>query len=258
MAVSSVIAPGLEFISADWPAAANIHAGTTTRSGGVSVGACQGLNLATHVQDKAEHVARNREILATALQLPGEPHWLNQVHSARVIRPGEDADLTADAACTDQPGVVCAVLTADCLPVLFTDREGTCVGIAHAGWRGLHAGVISATLDMMLAPGGCKRPRSWSGWGRRSARRHSRLAPRWSRLLSPEHPANASAFTPSRPDHWLGDIYRLARLELAQAGVTQVYGGGLCTFSEPERFYSYRRDGETGRIASLIWMGTPG
>jgi len=253
MAVSSRTGSEIEIIAADWPAAAHIHACTTTRKGGVSRGVYQGLNLATHVHDDAGHVARNREILAHQLKLPAEPVWLNQVHSARVIRVDATTDLTADAACTDQPGAVCAVLTADCLPVFFTDAAGSCVGIAHAGWRGLHAGVISATLEMMQTlAASAGEIMVWLGpaIGPNAFEVGAEVV----EAFSSKNPANSAAFTRTDADHWLCDIYRLARTELALAGVEQVYGGGLCTHGDAGRFYSWRREGETGRMASLIWM----
>ena len=240
-----------------WPAPPTVRALTTTRVGGESSGPYASFNLATHVGDDPRQVAENRAALCARLGLPAEPTWLTQVHGTGVVDagalPGADGAPVADASVTDRPGPVCAVLTADCLPVLFCTRDGSRVGAAHAGWRGLSAGVLEATLAALGHPPA--EVLAWLGPG---------IGPRAYEVgevvrgafLAPD-PGTADAFTPSgRPGHWLADMYALARRRLARAGVEEVHGGGLCTYEDGERFYSYRRDGVTGRIATLVWIGT--
>ena len=221
----------------------------TTRAGGVSQAPWAGLNLGDHVDDDPAHVAANRARLRQ--QLPAEPGWLRQVHSARVVELGLEPNPEADAAFTRQPGQVCAVLTADCLPVLFCDRAGSVVAAAHAGWRGLAGGVLETTVAaLQVAPGEVL---AWMG---------AAIGPQAFQVgddvreaFVAQHPESAAAFVPQpEPGKWLADIYALARIRLRQAGVGTIFGGGLCTFNEPDRFYSYRRDGVTGRMASLIWL----
>ena len=244
----------LEIIRPDWPAPDRVHAASTTRLGGVSCGSYQGLNLASHVADDNFHVMKNRELLRQALDLPGEPLWLNQVHSARVVAADKvgaaDFDLCGDAAWSVQSETICAVLTADCLPLLLCDLAGTRVASVHAGWRGLHAGVISSAIAAMSVPG--EQLMVWLG---------PAIGPQAFEVgadvlaaFTAKHPDYTQAFQQTDAEHWLCDIYRLAGIELEQAGVSQIYGGELCTWSDSHRFYSYRRDGVTGRMASLIWL----
>lgn len=244
----------LELIQADWPAPARVHALTTTRCGGVSRGAYQGLNLASHVADEPAQVVRNRELLASALSLPAEPLWLNQIHSTRVLAApalslDSAGDLTADAAWSDQPGRVCAVLTADCLPLLFCDRAATRVASSHAGWRGLLAGVIRSTV---AALGPADQLMVWLGPA--IGAEAFEVGAEVFTAFRDKHPDYAQAFRQTDTRHWLCDVYALARIELQQLGLSHIYGGGLCTLSDARRFYSYRRDGVTGRMASLIWL----
>ena len=222
----------------------------TTREGGVSSPPWDSLNLGDHVGDDAAHVAENRARLR--VQLPAEPAWLKQIHGATVVDAGSDV-LTADASVTRQAGCVCAVLTADCLPVLFCDRAGRVVAAAHAGWRGLAQGVLEATVAAMQVPPG--EVLAWMG---------AAIGPRAFEVgddvrlaFVTQHPEAAAAFVPDPsgvPGKWLADIYQLARIRLNRVGVQEIYGGGRCTFNEADRFYSYRRDGVTGRMASLIWL----
>lgn len=244
----------LPVIRPDWIAPRNIHALVTTRAGGVSKPPFDSLNLATHVGDDPAAVAENRRILRQKLDLPAEPVWLDQVHGTTVCDEHACAEKRrADAAYTERPGVVLAVLTADCLPVFFASRDGCEIGVAHAGWRGLEAGVLEATLDHFKA---------------RSADIIAWLGP----AISPvafevggdvreafvaRDPAAVSAFVPSTSGRWLADLYALARQRLAARGVHAVFGGNFCTHREVGRFFSYRRDGVTGRMASLIWRTEP-
>jgi YfiH family protein len=241
----------IELIVPEWPAPPQVHACTTTRSGGVSLPPYDTLNLATHVGDDALAVAENRRHLHEQLQLPAEPRWLNQVHgtcaadAALVIEPCE-----ADASHTTLPGVVCAVLTADCLPVLLCDRSGTKVAAVHAGWRGLQAGVIEQTVRAMNLPG--EELLAWLGPAIGSDA--FEVGEEVREAFVAVDAQTAHAFRPSPQGRWLADLYVLAHRRLATVGVTQVYGGDHCTFSEAQLFYSYRREGRTGRMASLIWI----
>ncbi len=236
------------WLPADWPAPAGVHAATSLREGGVSPAPWASLNLARHVGDDPDRVAENRRRLG----LPAEPIWLDQVHGTGVIRadavaPGETP--RADAAWTDRPGTICVVLTADCLPVLFCDRAGTRVAAAHAGWRGLAAGVLEATVSALGCPGHALL--AWLGPAIGPEAYEVDAAVR-AAFLDTDSGA-ATAFRPVRPGHWRLDLYALARRRLERLGVT-VSGGDHCTFSEADRFYSYRRDGRTGRMASVIWF----
>lgn len=239
------------WLPAQWPAASHVHAGTTTRVGGVSCGAFAGFNLATHVEDDPQAVQQNQQLLQTLLQLPSAPIWLTQVHGKVVVAAHEVSDLVAaDASFTDRTNVVCAVLTADCLPVFFTDVQGRYVAIAHAGWRGLVQGILTATLESM--PVACEQILVWLGPG---------IGPTAFEVGEDVYAAftqrasiYAQAFVRKNADHWWLNAYAAARLELQQAGVKAVYGGELCTNSDARRFYSYRRDHHTGRMASLIWL----
>ena len=246
----------LDLITPEWPAPANIHAATSTRTGGVSREPFDSLNIGGHVGDEAGSVATNRQRLAEALLLPEKPHWLSQVHGTSVVSldNGSIGLPEGDASMTQEPGCVCAVLTADCLPVLFCDRAGTRVAAAHAGWRGLAAGVLESTVKALGVPG--DEILVWLGpaIGSQSFEVGEEVV----QAFVKQNPEAAGAFVPSgdanREGHWLADLYQLARIRLKNNGVTSVFGGGLCTFDDKERFFSFRRDGETGRMASLIWM----
>ncbi|MCO6414248.1 MAG: peptidoglycan editing factor PgeF [Thiogranum sp.] len=235
----------------EWPAAMHVKAVSTTRAGGVSVPPYAGLNLAGHVGDAPEAVAENRARLQQSLQLPQTPLWLNQVHGNRVVdaaavAPGAEGD----ASYSSEAGVVCAVLTADCLPVLFCDRRGSRVAAAHAGWRGLAAGVLEATVAALdTAPGELM---AWLGPA--IGPRHFEVGDEVRHVFIDQQSAAHAAFTAGPDGRWMADLYRLARLRLQAAGVDAVYGGRFCTYAERDRFYSYRRDGVTGRMASLIWL----
>lgn len=235
----------------DWPVPANVRSLITTRSGGVSAAPYAGLNLGDHVGDNPEHVTQNRILLNA--HLPAEPKWLKQVHGIAVA----DACATgaeADASVAFQADEVCAVLTADCLPVLLCDQSGTVVGAAHAGWRGLLNGVIEATTATMKVPSSSLLAYLGPAIGPQAFEVGEEVRA----AFVAADPEAASAFVPSdrQPEtqRWLADIYWLARLRLEKLGVAEVYGGGLCTYTDVERFFSYRRDGVTGRMASLIWL----
>lgn len=245
----------MEIIEADWPAPAQVRALCTTRGGGVSDGPFASLNLAEHVGDAAAAVARNRERLRRELGLPSEPGWLTQVHGCGVARVGRDPrGGEADAAIGDGPGQVCAVMTADCLPVLLCDVDGSIVAAVHAGWRGLAAGVIEVAVRRMgVAP---DRLMAWLGPA--IGPTAFEVGDEVRACFLAADAAVEDAFRRSPNGRWLADLYALARRRLAAIGVESVSGGGLCTFSEPRRFFSYRRDGVTGRMASVIWLDSTG
>lgn len=238
----------MNWIKPDWPLPAQVHAATTLRGGGVSVGGYASLNPAGHVNDDPQHVLANRRIVKEMLELPAEPVWLQQVHGIVVVQADQVHGLPeADASFTDQAATVCAVLTADCLPVLFCGDDGATLAAAHAGWRGLRAGVIEQTLSAMQ----CREVSVWLGPA--IGPQNFEVGDEVREAFVSGRAAAAEAFTSNGPGKWLADIYRLARLQLVELGVERVYGGGFCTVADA-RFYSYRRDGAaTGRMASLIW-----
>ncbi len=243
--------PSGAFVLPEWPARETIGALTTTRRGEHRPGPYGGFNLALHVGDDPEAVLANRGALVSRLGLPRSPCWLHQVHGARVIDAADaGADPEADGAWTSVPGVACAVLSADCLPILLCDRAGTRVAALHCGWRGIAKGVIAAGIAALARP-----PDGLLAWlgpaigaGRYEVDEPVRDA------FTASSGCLAEAFSPSRPGHWHLDLYRAAHLSLGTLGVRAVYGGGYCTHAEPDRFYSHRRDGTTGRMASLIWL----
>ena len=245
-----------DWIVPDWPAPVRVQARMTTRDGGVSTGPWAGssgggLNLGLGSGDDPTAVLRNRRLVAD--RLPSEPAWLRQVHGTAAVdlsQPVEDP-IIADASFTATAGRVCAILVADCLPVLFTDRRGSRVAAAHAGWRGLAGGVLESTLVASgLAP---DETLAWIGPAigptRFEVGDDVRLA-----FVVDAVPAAAACFAPLGAGKWLADLPRLARLRLEAAGVSAIHASGLCTASDRDRFYSYRRDGTTGRQAALIWL----
>lgn len=232
----------------DWPAPATVRACVTTRTGGMSVPPFDSFNLGDHVGDDPSAVAWNRQHLQGLLGC--RPVWLNQVHSSTAIKAVAGSCATADASWSDVPGEACAVLTADCLPVLFCNRAGTRVAAAHAGWRGLAGGVLETTLDALAVP--AEELLVWLGPAIGPAA--FEVGPEVREAFVAQHVDAAEAFTPSRnAGRFMADLYQLARIRLAAVGVDAVYGGGLCTFSDA-RFYSYRRAACTGRFASLVWI----
>lgn len=245
------------WLGPDWPAPHRVRAVFTLRRGGVSVGPYASLNVGAHVADAPQAVAENRRRVAATLNLPTDPAWLMQVHGNQVIRLGAQPppDLAADAAVTAAAGRVCVIQVADCLPVLFAARDGSAVGAAHAGWRGLAAGVLERTVAALRVPPG--ELLAWVGPGIGAANFEVGSEVR-DTFVSTAGAARAAevqaAFTANARGRWQCDLVALARLRLAACGVTAIHGGRWCTFGDAENFFSYRRDGQTGRMAALIWL----
>ena len=243
------------WIDARWPAPAQVRGFTTLRHGlGVSAPPFDRFNLGLRAGDEADAVQRNRALLAEHARLPSTPCWLRQVHGTHVHRFDAPAaeEVEADASVTSEPGVVLAILTADCLPVLFCADDGREVGGAHAGWRGLAAGVLETTLvAMRTAP---DRVHAWLGPAA-GPQAYEIGQDVFDAFVSRDADAE-SAFAATRPGHWRVDLYELARRRLQAAGMTpdRIHGGGMCTISEPQRFFSHRRDQRGGRMASLVWI----
>jgi len=240
----------IEVLRPEWPAPERVGALMSTRAGGVSSGVYAALNLGDHVGDRADVVAANRQRLGALV--PATPRWLNQVHGIKVVDVARVANgHEADAGICREPGVACAVMTADCLPVLFCNRAGTVVAAAHAGWRGLCHGIIEATVaamddapsDIMVWLGAAIGPNAFEvGDEVRAA-------------FVAADPEAARAFMSGRMGgKWMADLYTLARQRLVRAGVQRVFGGDCCTYTDSARFFSYRRDGKTGRMAAVIWL----
>ncbi len=243
------LAPGL-FVP-DWPAPPGVRVVTTGRTGGQSRAPFDTFNLATHVGDDPAAVAANRARLRQVAALPSEPRWLEQVHGVAVVDAGAKVMHVpqADGAWSDRAGVVCAVMTADCLPVLLCDRAGHQVAAVHAGWRGLLAGVIEAAVARF--DGGGEAVLAWLGPA--IGPTAFEVGDEVRAAFVARDGAAAAAFAPSSGGRWYADLFLLARQRLHGCGVAAIHGGGDCTFSQPDRYYSYRRDGTTGRMASLIW-----
>ena len=242
--------PATHWLEPEWKLP-GVRVLSTLRPGGVSRGPYSGLNLALHVGDDAAQVVENRRLLRQAAGLPAEPLWLEQVHGCEVVvHRGPGPAPRADAAVAFEAGQVCAVMTADCLPVVFADVEGGCVGVAHAGWRGLASGVLEATLVALAVPPG--QLVAWLGPAISQAAFEVGSEVRAAFL---QRSADfAPCFLPNERGRLQADIYGLARRELARLGIGRVSGGGQCTYGEPERFYSYRREATTGRMATLAWL----
>ncbi len=233
----------------DWPAPPNVKALQTTRNGGASVAPYASLNLGSHVGDNPLVVARNRMLLAPLL--PSEPVWLNQVHGIKVADAGNAGCLPeADASISTHPGAVCVVMTADCLPILLCDEQGTVVGAAHAGWRGLCDGVIEATVQKMAVPAATL----MASLGPAIGPSAFEVGDEVRAAFIAQDPQAALAFKAGATGKWMADIFLLATQRLLALGISRIYGGGVCTYSDSEQYYSYRRDGVTGRMASLIWL----
>lgn len=241
--------PTLELIRPDWPAPDNIRALTTTRNGGLSKPPYDSFNIADHVGDKRGKVEKNRARLIDELNLPVKPLWLKQVHGTKVAKAGKDKrGVEADAA-VGKRGVI-AIQTADCLPVLMCTRGGKKIAGAHAGWRGLAGGVLERTFGAMSTEP--EKVMVWLGPAIGPDKFEVGDEVR-DTFISHSHIAEDAFKTSDEKGKWLADIYMLARQRLRAAGVTDIYGGDFCTVTDSERFFSYRRDGDTGRMVSLIW-----
>lgn len=233
----------------NWPAPKKIKAFSSTRIGGVSQGVYQGLNLGAHVGDNMNHVERNRHAIAESLNMPSAPIWLNQTHSTRVLR-AESPQLDthdADGICTALTQVVCTVMTADCLPVLITNTSGTQVAAVHAGWRGLAGGIIENALaqiqgEALVWLGPAIGPDAFE------------VGADVIEAFTQVHPQTESAFTLQDNGQWLANMDEITRIRLQSLGVDGIYSSKVCTYQHPQQFYSYRRDGITGRQASFIWI----
>jgi len=233
----------------EWPAPNNVRAMQTTRIGGVSSAPYDSLNLGEHVGDAPLVVARNRMSLSKLL--PSEPVWLKQVHGNIVVNADQTSCLPqADACIARHRDAVCVVMTADCLPILLCDSMGSVVGVAHAGWKGLMAGVIEATVREMDVP-----PQSLMAWlGPAISQPAFEVGAEVRDAFANADPRAAAAFIPGLDGKWLADLYALVGMRLNALGITKIYGGGYCTYRERERFFSYRRDGATGRMGTFIWL----
>ena len=242
---------GAAWIVPDWPVPAAVRAFVTTRAGGVSEGEYASLNLGIRSGDAAQNVERNRRIVSE--HLPQPPRWLAQVHGTEVAMAddlADEANAMADAAVARKPGRVCAVLTADCMPLFLADEWGTHVAVAHAGWRGMAAGVIENTVAAMGSP-----PGSLVAWmGPAIGPEAFEVGPEVRVAFIAVDTASDAAFRSHRPGKFMADLYALARGRLARAGVREVHGGGFCTFHDAERFFSYRREKKSGRMGAFIWM----
>ncbi len=241
----------LKLITPKWPAPAQIKAYTTTRLGGYSQAPYKGLNLAYHVGDDPKIVLANRAALIKNLKIPSQPVWLNQVHGIQTVTANSsNIHCTADAAFSTKCGQVCIVMTADCLPVLFCNRAGTRVAAAHAGWRGLVGGVLEACIQHLDIP--IQEILVWLGpaIGPKAFEVGEEVRESFINFL----PQATEAFTAHGHGHWLADLYLLAHQRLAHQGISAVFGGDFCTYTDTKHFYSYRRNKITGRMASLIWI----
>ncbi|MGQ0700975.1 MAG: peptidoglycan editing factor PgeF [Panacagrimonas sp.] len=239
-------------VEPDWPRHPRVGACFTTRTDGASAAPYDSFNLAHHVGDDPAHVADNRRRLRSTLELRHEPAWLDQVHGVRVAQAGQvAADRCADASWTgDREGPACAILTADCLPILLADDDGTCVAAAHAGWRGLATGVLESTvLDLPVL---ASRLSAWLGpaIGPRAFEVGAEVRDAFVNV----HEELSAAFRPGAPGKFFGDLFAIARWRLGRLGIVRVYGGDRCTYSEPEAFFSFRRERVCGRMAALVWL----
>ena len=246
-----LLARGMDFIIPDWPAPDNIKALSTSRDGGVSLAGYSSLNLAMHVGDCESSVVKNRTALIQQCQLPAEPVWLDQVHGTKVVdleRLSGSALVQADAAITRSENLLCTVMTADCLPILLCKMDGTAVAAIHAGWRGLLAGVIENTVLSLTEP---EKILAWLGPAIGPSR--FEVGGEVRNAFVDKKPIMQQAFQQLDRTHYLADLYALARITLLSCGVKRMYGGEHCTYNQADQFYSYRREPETGRMASLIW-----
>lgn len=240
----------IRWLAADWPAPKSVVAGTTLRQGGVSTGTCESLNLAAHVGDEPARVEENRRRLVEHLRLPADPVWLDQVHGTRVARADTaEGSPVADGLMTSRSGVVCAVLTADCLPVVLAAADGGEVAVAHAGWRGLAAGILESAIAAMTGE-----PADLLAWlGPAISQAAFEVGNEVRDAFLAKDAGAAECFRANERGRWQADLYGLAARRLEGAGVRRVHGGGRCTYAESEAFFSYRRDGQCGRMATLVY-----
>jgi YfiH family protein len=244
---------GPDLILPDWPAPAGVRAAFSLRSHGVSSPPFDSFNIAAHVGDEPGAVAENRRRLREHLELPAEPTWLTQVHGSRVadldVESSGGSLAPADGAVTRIPDRVCAIQVADCMPVLFASADGAAIGAAHAGWRGLAAGVLDAVVAAMRAP-----PEGLFAWlGPAIGQTHFEVGDEVRAAFLAADPGAGAAFTANPRGRWQCDLHGLAKRRLATLGVTRIHGGACCTYADAGRFFSYRRDGRCGRMAALIW-----
>lgn len=239
----------MQSFTPDWPAPKRVRALQTTRLGGFSRAPFDAFNLGSHVGDDAEAVVANRKLLGACV--PSEPVWLEQVHGTNVVVAEQVSDVPhADASVSRQPGTVCVVMTADCLPVLLCDDDGTVVAAVHAGWRGLADGVIELALKAMQVDA-----RHVMGWlGPAIGPQAFEVGDEVRALFVARNACAQKAFIPVAKGKWLADISLLARQRLQAVGVTRIFGGDICTHTDADRFFSYRRDGKTGRMGTFIWL----
>lgn len=237
------------WISANWPAPSNIVAGCTTRTGGVSAAPYASLNLGEHVGDDPGCVCENRRRLVAGARLPAEPLWLKQVHGNQVvIDPPAGSRPQADAIVSRTTGFVCAVMIADCLPILLVSGSGVEIAAIHAGWRGLAGGVVEATVGVMQAA-----PGEMLAWlGPAISKAHFEVGDEVRQAFTEHDPAAARCFSRNAQDRWQANLFALARQRLEDAGIRQIFGGDHCTYGDSERFFSYRRDGQCGRMACFV------
>ncbi len=238
------------WIWADWPAPNNIHAGTSIRVGGNSQAPYNELNLALHVGDIPETVVDNRQILSKQLNLPSEPVWLEQTHSSNIISIDTSAEnVIADGSFTAEQNKVCAIMTADCVPILFCDAKGTKIAAIHAGWKGICGGIIEKAVNEF------SNPDSLLAWiGPCISGQYYEIGMDVYEKFENYSTTLKRAFRQRNEDHWYCDLATLVKIILGNSGVTSIYACGLCTYAKDSLFYSYRRDGNTGRTATLIWM----
>ena len=240
----------IETIRPNWNAPPGVQACCTTRLGGVSQAPFEGLNLALHVGDDTGNVNRNRELLQQQLRLPAIPDWMNQTHGIHTVVLEQDASRDADAAVTRMPGRVAVVMTADCLPILLCNQEGSEVAAVHAGWRGLHKGVVQAALATMNSPN--RQLQAWIGPG--ISQTCFEVGDEVREAFTESLQETQKYFSAHREGHWLCDLAGIAELILRKQGVAAVYLDSHCSFRDADRFFSYRRESNTGRMASLIWI----
>ena len=255
--VENLMLKSSDFITPNWPAPANVRALQTTRNGGISLAPYESLNMGLHVNDNPMHVAHNRQLLSDFL--PSEPVWLNQVHGINAVDAAQtDCLPAADASFSTRKNVVCVTMTADCLPILLCNQAGTAVASIHAGWRGLCDGIIDATVNKM--PVNSADLIAWLGpaIGPNAFEVGAEVREQFMIKDAKSEIAFKKQGENQAQDKWLADIYKIATQCLNNLGITQIYGGGQsenwCTFTDKEKFFSFRRDGATGRMATLIWL----